>query len=208
MEADSRNFLKEIQACGLTQINRRERRRMVRSLANSWSNDAELLQILSSLQSPHCQHDVSSFSLRVGISLCWSHEETVAHQIMPGSGTRQQGINLLPHCGSWHNTHHSPCLLCVQCAALQRLHVNTMLLWTTGGFRCSDSAARVFTDKQSSQRAVVYKKCVIIKKCLDIYIKSTIRIALDLLWSLKLIIFWMQNCYINTQSISSSHASR
>lgn len=23
---------------------------------------------------------------------------------MPGSGTRQQGINLLPHRGSWHNT--------------------------------------------------------------------------------------------------------
>lgn len=103
MEADSRNFLKEIQACGLTRINRRGRRRMVRSLANSWSNDAELLQILSSLQSPHSQHYVSYF-LRVGISLCWSHKETVARQIMPGSGTRQQSINLLPHCGSWHNT--------------------------------------------------------------------------------------------------------
>lgn len=103
MEADSCNFLKENQACGLTQINRRGGGRMVRSLANSWWNDAELLQILSSLQSPHSQHYVSYF-LMVGISLCWSHKETVARQIMPGSGTRQQGINLLPHCGSWHNT--------------------------------------------------------------------------------------------------------
>lgn len=207
MEADSRNFLKEIQQKKEKKNGQEPGKQLIKRCRAAADPLLSAVRAGILILTTHSQHYVSY----VGISLCWSHKETVAGHIMPRSGTRQQGINLLPHRGSWHNTLlDAATTLLVYCVFSVRpcsdFTTTQCSFEQQEEFRCSDSVARVFLPINNPLSVSLYIKSVwLSKKCPDIYMKSMIHIALDLLWSLKLKVSLRGKKRKNPNPITSHH---